>query len=80
MSKLKVILKGRKLKLFAVFSESTAYATAKVYIKIDLLLIFIHYYYTIVNPIGHMAKGMGQGPLTVIVSLNPTSGMDVSLW
>jgi hypothetical protein len=47
-------------------SDSAAYATAKLYIKTDLLLIFIHYYYTIANSIGHAVRCVGLWPLAGI--------------
>jgi hypothetical protein len=61
MSLLKVVLKGRELKIFPLLSDSTAYATVKLCIKTNLLLVFIRYYYTIANSIGRAAKGQPPG-------------------
>jgi hypothetical protein len=44
-------------------SDSAAYATVKLYIKTDLLLIFIRYYYTIADSIDRAVKGVGLRPL-----------------
>jgi hypothetical protein len=67
MLKLKFVLRNRAQNLFAVLSHSAAYATAKLYIKTDLLLILIHYYYTVADPIGRAVKCVGLWPLTGIV-------------